>query len=233
MEVPITREGAQAAAATVDSSSKVASSSSKTTETASCTCSHQQQAQSTATQEPRGHIIPIHLDASQEPQSPVASQTCETKLEEKSNVEKKGSAVKNISEIIRRAQHSESTEASTASCTSPRPLFTPPTLRGRNIPITQSSLLPITKKGRFFDDDFFANMRQDFQSAVKDVLGRCGESSVLGNSHDALATLGRYRQLRERNLGVESQAVNVSADQTSHKVRSEEAQGHINFSCTV
>lgn len=216
MEVPITREGTQAAAATVDSSAKVASSTNKTTETASCTCSHQQQTQATATQEPRGHIIPINLDASQEPQSPAASQTCETKLDEKSHVEKKESAVKNISETIRRAQHS--IEATTASSASPRPLFTPPSLRGRNIPIAQSSLLPITKRGRFFDDDFFVNMRQDFQSAVNEVLGRWGEGSVLGNGHDALATLGKYRQLRERNHGVESQALTVSADQTSHKV---------------
>lgn len=234
MEVPITREGMQAAAATVDSSSKVASSSSKTTEAASCTCSHQQQAQSTATQESRGQIIPIQLDSSQEPQSPATSQTCEAKVNEKVHVEKKESAIKNISETIRRAQHSESTtEASTASCTSPRPLFAPPSLRGRNIPIASSSLLPITKRGRFFDDDFFVNMRQDFQSAVNDVLGRWGESSVLGNGHDALASLGRYRQLRERNLGVESQAVTVSADQTSHKVKNEKEQDHFRFFFSV
>lgn len=227
MEVPITREGTQAAAVSLDSSSKVASSSSKTTEAASCTCSHQQQAQSTSTQESRGQIIPIQLDGSQELHSPAASQTSETKVNEKVHVEKKESAVKNISETIRRAQQFDSTaEANTASCTSPRPLFTPPSLRGRNIPIAQSSLLPITKRGRFFDDDFFANMRQDFHSAVNDVLGRWGEGSVLGNGHDALASLGRYRQLRERNLGVESQAVTVSADQASHKVKLEKEHGH-------
>lgn len=218
MEVPITREGTQAAVS-MDSSAKVASSSSKTAETATCTCGQQQQTQTTAIQEPRGHIIPIHLDDSQSSQSSAASQTCEAKVEEKSHMEKKESAVKNISETIRRAQHSDTTaETTLASSTSPRKLFAPPALRGRNIPITSSSLLPITKKGRFFDDDFFVNMRQDFQSAVNEVLGRWGEGSMLGSAPDALTTLGRYRQLRERNLGVESQAVTVSADQTSHKV---------------
>lgn len=218
MEVPITREGTQGAAAAVGTSAKVASSTSKTTETSSCTCGHQQQTQSTAAPEPRGHIIPIQVDATQEPQSPAATHTTEAsaiKLDEKSSVDTKmESAVKNISQTIRRAQQAETI----SEPGSPRPLFAPPALRRRNVPIVTSSLLPITKRGRFFDDDFFASMRQDFQGAVNDVLGRWGEDKVLGNSRDALTTLGRYRQLRERNLDVESQAVTVTADQASHKV---------------
>lgn len=62
-------------------------------------------------------------------------------------------------------------------------------------------------------------MRQDFQSAVNDVLGRWGDSGALTNSRDDASRLGRYRQLREHNLNVESQAVTVTSDETSHKVQ--------------
>ncbi|KAG0694040.1 Protein lethal(2)essential for life [Chionoecetes opilio] len=217
MEVPITREGTQAAATTLESNAKAASSTSKTTETSSSTCSQQQQTQSSVAAEPRGQIIPIVVDASQEPQSPPAALTKDTamKLDAKSSVNTKiESAIKNISETVRRAQQFETT----SEASSPRPLFAPPALRRRTIPISTSSLLPITKKGRFFDDDFFASMRQDFQGAVNEVLGRWGEGSVLGNGRDALTSLDRYRQLRGRNLDVESQAMTVTADQASHKI---------------
>ena len=219
MEVPITREGTQAAGATLESSAKAASSTIKATDTSSCTCSHQQQTQSSAATQPRGHIIPIQVDATQEAQSPVQTHTTESsemKLDDKSHVHTKvESAVKNISETIRRAQQADTT----SEPGSPRPLFAPPSLRRRNIPINTSSLLPITKRGSFFNDDFFTSMRQDFHSALSDVLGRCGESSMPGNGRDALTTLDRYRQLRKRNLDVESQAMTVTADQSSHKVQ--------------
>lgn len=224
MEIPITREGTQAASVTVDTTAKAAASANKTTEMSSCTCSQQQQTQTsqqqqtqtTATSAPRGHIIPIQVDATQEPQSPAATPSTDAstiKVDEKSRSDTKASAIKNISESIRRAQQA----VTSPEPGSPRPLFAPPFLRR---PTTTSSLLPITKKGKFFDDDFFSSMRQDFQKSVTDVLNRWDKGSTLGNGQDALSTLGKYRQLRERKLDVENQAVTVTADQSSHKVQS-------------
>lgn len=72
--------------------------------------------------------------------------------------------------------------------------------------------LPITKKGPFFDDSFFEDSRQPFQKAVRQVLEKTNETS---SQTDDLTT---YRNLRQRDLKEENQAVTVDEDQKTHKV---------------
>nr|XP_045606876.1 titin-like isoform X3 [Procambarus clarkii] len=72
--------------------------------------------------------------------------------------------------------------------------------------------LPITKKGPFFDDSFFEDSRQPFQKAVRQVLEKTNETS---SQTDDLTT---YRNLRQRDLKEENQAVTVDEDQKTHKI---------------
>ncbi|XP_045606872.2 mucin-22 isoform X1 [Procambarus clarkii] len=72
--------------------------------------------------------------------------------------------------------------------------------------------LPITKKGPFFDDSFFEDSRQPFQKAVRQVLEKTNETS---SQTDDLTT---YRNLRQRDLKEENQAVTVNEDQKTHKI---------------
>ncbi|XP_071532987.1 uncharacterized protein [Panulirus ornatus] len=76
---------------------------------------------------------------------------------------------------------------------------------------TGSRPLPITKKGSFFDDSFFEDSRQDFQTAIKQVLQK---SNVTSQTDD----ITTYRNLRQQNLKEENQAVTVSDDQQTHKI---------------
>ncbi|KAK8751057.1 hypothetical protein OTU49_012763 [Cherax quadricarinatus] len=71
--------------------------------------------------------------------------------------------------------------------------------------------LPITKKGSFFEDSFFEDSRQLFQTAVRQVLEKSNETSQT----DDITT---YRNLRQRNLKEENQAVTVNEDQKTHKI---------------
>ncbi|KAG7161076.1 uncharacterized protein LOC121875506 [Homarus americanus] len=76
---------------------------------------------------------------------------------------------------------------------------------------TSDWLLPISHKGLFFHDSFFAEARQDFESAVKKVLDTWGETP--DSDH-----MTCYRGLRERDLKEENQAVSITEDHQSHKV---------------
>ncbi|KAK7067254.1 hypothetical protein SK128_020019 [Halocaridina rubra] len=70
---------------------------------------------------------------------------------------------------------------------------------------------PITKRGRFFDDSYFADTRSGFRSAIQDVLSKWGESS--SNVDD----LTSYRNLRTRDLREDNQAVQSMEDEIQHK----------------
>ncbi|XP_063613465.1 uncharacterized protein LOC134786751 [Penaeus indicus] len=72
--------------------------------------------------------------------------------------------------------------------------------------------LPIAKKGDFFNDSFFEDTRQHFQTAVHDVLQKM---NIQTSTTDELST---YRNLRQRELREETQAATVNEDQTTHKV---------------
>ncbi|XP_071527100.1 uncharacterized protein [Panulirus ornatus] len=74
------------------------------------------------------------------------------------------------------------------------------------------SFLPICHKGLFFHDSFFQDVRQDFETAVQDVLTKFGK--VRSSSDD----LSLYRNLRECDLRDENQAVKVTENQHGHQV---------------
>jgi len=78
---------------------------------------------------------------------------------------------------------------------------------------SESSYLPIIRKGLFSDDHFFENVRQNYSQAVKEVLESANEWS---GERDAMQV---YRNLRQRNLQVENQAFSVKEDEHTHKVR--------------
>ncbi|XP_042240681.1 serine-rich adhesin for platelets-like [Homarus americanus] len=93
----------------------------------------------------------------------------------------------------------------------------------RNVPLSKSSFLPITRRGQFFNDSFFENSRNDFQNAVNEILRKWGETDVLTDRWDDTNflisnNLSRYRLLRAKNLKEENQAFTVSTDSTCHKI---------------
>lgn len=75
-----------------------------------------------------------------------------------------------------------------------------------------SGYLPITRKGPFDSDYFFENVRENYSQAVREVLEKAKEWSCRSDA------IQNYRSLRQRNLRLDNQAVNVSEDQHSHKV---------------
>lgn len=94
----------------------------------------------------------------------------------------------------------------------------------RNIPLSNCSFLPITRRGLFFSDSFFEDIRKDFENTVNETLRKWGETGLLTNGWgDANLrlpnNLSRYRQLRVHNLKEEDQAVTVTSDNARHKVR--------------
>lgn len=74
------------------------------------------------------------------------------------------------------------------------------------------SFLPISNKGLFFQDSFFQDVRQDFETAVKEVLEKFVK--VRSSSDD----LSLYRSLRECDLRDENQAMKVTENHHSHQV---------------
>ena len=54
-----------------------------------------------------------------------------------------------------------------------------------------SRLLPITRRGQFFEDDFFRDFQPDYSNAVHDVLDRWGGRSMLADQ------FSNYRKARE------------------------------------
>ncbi|XP_071550976.1 uncharacterized protein [Panulirus ornatus] len=94
---------------------------------------------------------------------------------------------------------------------------------GRDIPISNCSFLPITRRGLFSSDSFFEDIRKDFENTVNETLRKWGETGLLtdrwGDASLRLSNnLGRYRQLRIHNLREEDQAVTVTSDNASHKI---------------
>lgn len=77
---------------------------------------------------------------------------------------------------------------------------------------SESTYLPIIRKGLFSDDHFFENVRQNYSQAVKEVLESANEWCC---EKDFMQT---YRNLRQRNLQVENQAFSVTEDGHTHKV---------------
>lgn len=83
--------------------------------------------------------------------------------------------------------------------------------------------LPISRRGHFFQDAAFENTYEQLHENVRRILQSWGETDfLLGQEHMKLRpsdTLSRFRQLRRHNLKEEDQAVTVTSDATSHKVR--------------
>ncbi|KAG7158672.1 uncharacterized protein LOC121878296 [Homarus americanus] len=83
--------------------------------------------------------------------------------------------------------------------------------------------LPINRKGRFFQDSSVDQERNQFDSAIKDVLNKWDESDFLKEALDDKdfgwsSNLNRYRKLRSRNMKEDNQAVTVTSDNTCHKI---------------
>ncbi|XP_042876730.1 uncharacterized protein LOC122256254 [Penaeus japonicus] len=73
-------------------------------------------------------------------------------------------------------------------------------------------ILPIVSRGHFYHDSFFENLRQQFDTAVRDMLDLWDSRSSVED--DLLS----YRRMRDLNLTEETQALSVSQDDTSHQV---------------
>ncbi|XP_050702171.1 serine-rich adhesin for platelets-like isoform X2 [Eriocheir sinensis] len=96
------------------------------------------------------------------------------------------------------------TTATDAACTKPA--------SENGFPAQPSDLLlPISHGGLFFQDSFFAQAHQEFEEAMKKVLQSAGEFPKA----DVMTS---YRNLRERHLTDENQAVSRSEDSQQHKV---------------
>nr|XP_045595160.1 uncharacterized protein LOC123756146 [Procambarus clarkii] len=83
--------------------------------------------------------------------------------------------------------------------------------------------LPVSRKGRFFQDSSFGQARDEFDSAIKDVLNKWGEPDLLKDAWDDSDLrhsdiLSRYRKLRSHNLKEDSQAVKITSDNNCHKI---------------
>ncbi|KAG0725432.1 Heat shock protein 22 [Chionoecetes opilio] len=83
--------------------------------------------------------------------------------------------------------------------------------------------LPISRKGRFFDDSFFEGSRFDFDKKVNEILGRSGEEERRDRWDDDAdfrpsSNFNRYRNLRSRDLKDDNQAMTVTSDDTTHKI---------------
>ncbi|XP_037777753.1 uncharacterized protein LOC119574553 [Penaeus monodon] len=73
-------------------------------------------------------------------------------------------------------------------------------------------MLPIISRGHFHHDSFFENLRQQFDTAVRDMLNQWNSRSPFED--DLLS----YRRMRDLNLTEDNQALSVSQDNTSHQV---------------
>ncbi|XP_063586536.1 uncharacterized protein LOC134764002 isoform X2 [Penaeus indicus] len=83
----------------------------------------------------------------------------------------------------------------------------------------QEDSLPITKRGSFFQDSFFSDIRQGFDASVREILKKCNDSDLTVTddvSHSDI--LSRYRQLRSRDMREEDQAFSVTSDSASLKI---------------
>ncbi|KAK3868592.1 hypothetical protein Pcinc_026027 [Petrolisthes cinctipes] len=85
--------------------------------------------------------------------------------------------------------------------------------------------LPISRRGRFFQDSTFEDTRSDFDKKVKDILSKWGDDDFLGDAwgddtdRRHTSNLNRYRDLRSsRNLSDDNQAVTVTSKDDAHKI---------------
>ncbi|XP_064079467.1 LOW QUALITY PROTEIN: uncharacterized protein LOC135196549 [Macrobrachium nipponense] len=118
---------------------------------------------------------------------------------------------------VQNKTNSSTASSSSSHDTSPR--------RGREFPSdTWESFLPVSRRGRFFQDSFFENTRSHFDDAVREALSRWDDDSdFLSESwHDAgsplLSNFSRYRQMRNRHVDDDSLAVTVTSDNNVHKI---------------
>nr|QOV08711.1 HSP21 [Macrobrachium nipponense] len=86
--------------------------------------------------------------------------------------------------------------------------------------------LPVSRKGSFLEDMFFKDFQNDFQAAVKDVLVKCRQC------FDMTDYMTAYRNLRQKELKVENQALYAQEDQESLKI-AVDAKDFINGDITV
>jgi len=76
----------------------------------------------------------------------------------------------------------------------------------------ETRVLHIERRGVFAEDYCFANVRNSFSQAVREVLEKASEWTCRSDA------MHNYRRLRQRNLKLENQAVGILDDQDSHKV---------------
>ncbi|XP_063586537.1 uncharacterized protein LOC134764003 [Penaeus indicus] len=83
----------------------------------------------------------------------------------------------------------------------------------------EDDFLPIARRGSFFQDSFFSDIRQGFDASVREILKKCNDSDLTVTddiSHRGI--LSRYRQLRSRNMREEDQAFSVLSDDATIKI---------------
>ncbi|XP_037801520.1 uncharacterized protein LOC119596378 [Penaeus monodon] len=72
--------------------------------------------------------------------------------------------------------------------------------------------LPITRRGRFLEDDFFSGFQNNYRRAVDDVLDRWGSRKTLA---DRLAS---YRRLREKDASDDTKAATISETDDAYMI---------------
>lgn len=88
----------------------------------------------------------------------------------------------------------------------------------------EDRFLPLTRKGRFFEDSSFSTSHQHFDDAIKKILDKWNDTDFELSDHwDDVGVrrnsfLNRYRRLRSQDLSEENQAVNVTSDNNSVKI---------------
>ncbi|ROT62311.1 heat shock protein 21 [Penaeus vannamei] len=76
----------------------------------------------------------------------------------------------------------------------------------------ETRVLHIERRGAFAEDYCFANVRNSFSQAVREVLEKASEWTCRSDA------MHNYRRLRQRDLKLENQAVGILDDQDSHKI---------------
>lgn len=71
-----------------------------------------------------------------------------------------------------------------------------------------SRLLPITRRGQFFEDDFFSGFQKDYSSAITDVLDRWGGRSLLADQ------FSNYRKARAEEPQNDDSSLAASISET-------------------
>ncbi|XP_076062043.1 uncharacterized protein LOC143037537 [Oratosquilla oratoria] len=84
--------------------------------------------------------------------------------------------------------------------------------RGRDIKIRPMTPLPIMIRGSFYEDSFFRSAQSDFEVALNRILRKFDIDYSSDNFFN------KYRTLRNKNFTDETQAVNLSEDNSNHKI---------------